>query len=106
CLSRTYVSIRYFLWSAKSIGVQDLPDFCRKSCARKWLLQEGRALVKPMAVNQGVIGIAGHIQYLDPRAQNADALANVTPACFRQNHVGEQQMDIPRVFFAKGFHIV
>src|SRR5208282_237525 len=60
------------LREVESVGVQDFAHLGGEAGSEERLLEKGRGFVEAMALDQNGIGVAGHEEYFDARAQRAD----------------------------------
>ena len=61
------------------------------------LLQERRVGREHAVADHGIVGVAGHVEHRQPRAERLHLLREQSPAQLGHDHVGEQQSDLSGV---------
>src|ERR1019366_2669538 len=76
---------------------QNLAHLLGQRGRREGLLQKGHFLVKNARVDDGVVRVAGHVQYLHAGTPRVQFLGQFPPAHLRHHHVRDQQVNPPAI---------
>src|SRR5262249_24400246 len=70
---------------------EEVADHARELVRREGLLQEDGPRVEHAVVHDRVVGVARHVEDLQPRAGLYEAIGEVAPAHLRHDDVGQEQ---------------
>ena len=74
---------------------------CGPVSGGKWFLQEGNARLEHPVVNDSVVGVTGHVEHFDPRAQGGQPLGQLASVHLRHHNVSQKQVDPVSVSLGK-----